>query len=816
MKHSVGNQCWQYRAVVCGLILWGLQWLASCAGDAPNNSMIADSEKSSAVLTIRWHDTAAGEEGEDHSFQKALNCQSTGVEQVVCEIYDSAGNRLLTAGPWPCTAGRAGVDGIPAGADRIFVVTAEDSAGNIFYHGVTTGVLIEPGRIRKGVVVDAYRFVPNLIRPLPGAELDPAGFSFEWEALQNADQYLIEVSGDRSFDAPFIDHTTRGSSYAPADLLPSTEYFWRVRAYDRFTNPGVATDFRRFRTTDCTYAISSGGNAFGSGGGSGGFEVTALSDDCEWIAVSATDWVQITQGAQGSGRGPVSYEVAGNPASADRTGTITAGGEIHTITQEGVDCTYRTTLSQEEFDESGGSGTIRVTASAADCPWEAASDVGWITLGAGAAGQGNGTITFTVAPNSTATRRTGHITIGGEAHPITQTGISACTVQITPADNEFDENGGSGSIDVTTSRADCPWTAVSNAGWIRITTGSGGSDDGTVNYTVTANTTGAERNGTITVAGRRHTVYQGYSGPCIIQISPPNVDFEETGGRGTIEVATSRADCSWNAAVGAGSRSWIEIRSGAVGTGDGEVNYTVSANEIEEERNGVITVTGQAGVVRRHTVSQGAHVPAPCTVEVTPPNIDFEETGGRGTIEVATSRADCSWTAAVEDRSRNWIEITSEAGGTGDGEVNYTVSVNDTEEERNGVITVTVPAGAVRRHTVSQAPASENPGDDLVGNWINVDADTRGLTRMIIARADNQFTVHVYASCVPVDCNWGTAPARLSEGVLSAHYDHGFATRDLSISYSSSRDELNVICFTDFTEEDGRQDYRLEERFQRD
>ena len=63
----------------------------------------------------------------------------------------------------------------------------------------------------------------------------------------------------------------------------------------------------------------------------------------------------------------------------------------------------------------------------------------------------------------------------------------------------------SGPVSVTT-QSGCAWTAVSNASWITITSGSSGIDDGTVRYTAEANTTGNNRTGTLTIAGQTFTL----------------------------------------------------------------------------------------------------------------------------------------------------------------------------------------------------------------------------------------------------------------------------------------------------------------------
>ncbi|MFN0107511.1 MAG: SBBP repeat-containing protein [Blastocatellia bacterium] len=83
---------------------------------------------------------------------------------------------------------------------------------------------------------------------------------------------------------------------------------------------------------------------------------------------------------------------------------------------------------------------------------------------------------------------------------------SGCSYSIAPVTQSFEASGGSGMLNVTATPR-CPWTAVSNSDWIKITSGGSGLGNGTVNYTIEATT--APRSGRITVAGQNLAVYQG-------------------------------------------------------------------------------------------------------------------------------------------------------------------------------------------------------------------------------------------------------------------------------------------------------------------
>jgi len=86
---------------------------------------------------------------------------------------------------------------------------------------------------------------------------------------------------------------------------------------------------------------------------------------------------------------------------------------------------------------------------------------------------------------------------------------SSCTYSISPTNQSFPAAGGSGTLTVTADTS-CSWTAVSNASWITITSGSSGTGNGLVQYSVAPNIKkkSRTRTGTITVAGQRFTVTQ--------------------------------------------------------------------------------------------------------------------------------------------------------------------------------------------------------------------------------------------------------------------------------------------------------------------
>jgi hypothetical protein len=83
---------------------------------------------------------------------------------------------------------------------------------------------------------------------------------------------------------------------------------------------------------------------------------------------------------------------------------------------------------------------------------------------------------------------------------------NTCSYSISPTSANFTVSGGTGSVSVTT-QAGCPWTASSGAAWMTITSGSSGTGNGNVNYSISSNT-GSSRTSGSTIAGRVFTVTQ--------------------------------------------------------------------------------------------------------------------------------------------------------------------------------------------------------------------------------------------------------------------------------------------------------------------
>ncbi|MBF0536980.1 MAG: DUF1566 domain-containing protein [Nitrospirae bacterium] len=252
-------------------------------------------------------------------------------------------------------------------------------------------------------------------------------------------------------------------------------------------------------------------------------------------------------------------------------------------------CNFAITPTSKTFTLSGGSDNVTVTA-VTGCTWSATSNVSWISVTSGSSGSGNGSVFYSVTANTGALQRIGTMTIAGKTFTVTQDG-TGCTYSITPTGKQFTSSVGNDSVSVT-APTECTWSAASNFSWITVTSGSSGSGNGSVTYSVTANTDAGQRMGTMTIAGQTFNVTQD-GATCSYSINPTSKQFTSVGGNDSVSVTTGTG-CTWGASSDV---SWITLTSGNIGTGSGGVTYSVAANTTANQRMGTMSIARQTFTV---------------------------------------------------------------------------------------------------------------------------------------------------------------------------------------------------------------------------
>ena len=205
----------------------------------------------------------------------------------------------------------------------------------------------------------------------------------------------------------------------------------------------------------------------------------------------------------------INYEAKVSAVGPGGTATSTASNIFSFSAPPPPPCTFNLTPTSQTMGPGAGNNSVSVTTAAA-CGWGATSNAAWITMTNAGPGSGNGSANYSVTANPTPAQRSGTLTVAGRTVTIHQAGVCAFTLSTT--NQPMAAAGGSSSVTVTTNTG-CAWTATGNATWITITGGTPGSGPGPLNFSATANTTQAERTGTLTVAGQTLTLTQPSANP---------------------------------------------------------------------------------------------------------------------------------------------------------------------------------------------------------------------------------------------------------------------------------------------------------------
>jgi hypothetical protein len=507
----------------------------------------------------------------------------------------------------------------------------------------------------------------------------PAGCS--WTAVTNAPSWLSVTAGSSGSGNGTV------SFSATANTATQTRQGTITVGGQTFTvNQAAAA---------CSYSVSPQSGSVGAAGGNGSASVTAAAG-CAWTAASnAPSWLSISAGASGSGNGTVTFAASANTATQSRQGTLAIAGQTYTVNQAALGCTFSLTPVSASSPSAGSTGSTSITAPAG-CAWTASSDApGWLSVSAGSSGDGNGTISYSVAANTATQTRQGTLTIGGQTFTVNQA-AAPCTYSVSPLSSSVGAGGGGGTATVD-APAGCAWTATTNTpAWLTVSAGASGNGDGTVTFAAAVNPVTQVRQGTLTIAGQTFTVNQAAAG-CSFSLTPISASIAATGAAGSTAISAP-AGCVWNASSNA--LSWLTITAGASGSGNGTISYSAAANTQTQTRQGTLTIGGQT-----FTVNQAA---ASCSYAISPSALSVAANGGSGSTSLTTT-ASCAWTAVS---NVSWISVTTAANGSGNAVVSFTVAGNTSSSQRTGTLTIggrtfTVSQAANTSCTYSLSPASQ-------------------------------------------------------------------------------------------------------------
>jgi len=229
---------------------------------------------------------------------------------------------------------------------------------------------------------------------------------------------------------------------------------------------------------------------------------------------------------------------AGQLDEVDLFNRVLSASEIQAIYNAGsagkckpASCTYTFNPTSQSFGANGGPGLFTVS-TGPSCPSSPVTNDSWIHpwypdcpasgIVPGCNNNGSRTVNFVVDANN-GSARNGGISVGNQQFQVEQ-GAFSCTDTISPTFAFPNDLGGNLFVSVSAPRG-CGWSAMSNAPWITVKSGSPGSGGGVVTLSVAANN-GGTRSGTATVAGNAFSVTQGAGACGALDVSSQTNVFE--------------------------------------------------------------------------------------------------------------------------------------------------------------------------------------------------------------------------------------------------------------------------------------------------
>jgi hypothetical protein len=453
-----------------------------------------------------------------------------------------------------------------------------------------------------------------------------------------------------------------------------------------------------------------------------------------WSAsvASGNAWARITSGSTGNNAGTIQVTVDANTENTVRTATVTVtaagtGSKTLTIMQAAAPAVavLYVTPDSRSLDYNAGSASFLVSnTGGGTMPWTATVATGnaWARITTGSNGSNSGNILISIDANSENISRTATITVsaadaGSKTLTISQGAAPAVPVLfVTPDSRSLDYRAAFASFSVSNNGGgSLSWTASVTGGttWAHILSGSNGTNSGTINVAVDANTEYSPRTATLTLSAegagsRTLTIFQAAApAVTVLNVTPDSRNLDYTAGSSSFTVSNiGGGSMDWSASVATGS-TWAHITSGFSGTNNGEIIVTVDGNNDSDLREAVIVVTNNtdSGTPKTLHIYQQAGKPV-LSINHTVQELNSE--GGNAIFAVSNSgTGNLSWTAAVTSGS-SWIRIVSGSNGSNSGNIELRADVNN-GQIRTATITVTANGGAENQVNLTIVEAAPQP-----------------------------------------------------------------------------------------------------------
>ncbi len=364
----------------------------------------------------------------------------------------------------------------------------------------------------------------------------------------------------------------------------------------------------------------------------------------------------------------ITLNASANESTQYRTATIL-------LTHEGTNSAYaKIQVSQAPasinastetltFENAAGEAKIDVSSEA---KWTASTSDSWITVSPTESSAGTSSITISIVPNTSVDERTGYVilTIGEEKRiqiPIKQRGIY---IESDKAELNFEASSSIQDIQISSNTS---WEISSLPSWISVDKNSG-SGNSLIKVTAEDNPNTTERYGEFVLSqpGLTSSVtIKVHQKGKVFTVATTQLNFTDKPDSQDVSIST---DGNWQATS---STDWISV-SPQSGTGNATLSISVTENETDEERNGIVTISMGDATATIAVVQKGKYF------KINNNLLDFTSKGGKLNVSLTTNTA---WTARIGDNV-DWLTV-SPSQGNANAEVIITAKDNPSVNDRS-------------------------------------------------------------------------------------------------------------------------------------
>jgi hypothetical protein len=291
-------------------------------------------------------------------------------------------------------------------------------------------------------------------------------------------------------------------------------------------------------------------------------------------------------------------------------------------------------------------------------------------------------------------------------------------IPYSPTSWEVGYEGETVSVEFTASD---DWKIVvdeSSESWISVSSTEGSAGDYTLDISVSVNETNEQRYGFVTIysGDERVDIYiTQYGFETVLDLFDSqtfwDISYEET-----VLNVNFFTNTDWSVEIDESASSWISVSPTEGAPGEYTLEIFVSENGTYEQRGGTVTIV--SGNERRDiNIMQNRFE----TVLDIPDYQTFWDISNSETLLKVNLFTNVDWSVEIDQAAASWISVTPSKGTAGEYTLEISVSANETEEARYGMLTIV--SGDERRDIyINQKektfqPEGEGPEDMPIEEW---------------------------------------------------------------------------------------------------